>query len=82
MLVLSRKSGESLLIGNSIEITILRISGNRVSVGIHADPKVRVLRSELSHHDGLTDAEAESRLASAHHASPFDGRQPSVNHVV
>ncbi|HVC94243.1 MAG TPA: carbon storage regulator [Pirellulales bacterium] len=47
MLVLSRRIGEKLVIGDEITVTINRVAGNRVSLGIEAPPHVRVVRSEL-----------------------------------
>lgn len=47
MLVLSRKKSEKIKLGDSIEITIVRISGNKVRLGIHAPPDIEVLRQEL-----------------------------------
>lgn len=48
MLVLSRKPGEKVIIGNSIAVTIFQIKGNRVSIGIEAPPAVSILRGELA----------------------------------
>ena len=50
MLVLSRKESEQLLIGDDIVLTINRISGNRVAVGIEAPRDVRIIRGELNRH--------------------------------
>ncbi len=47
MLVLSRKEGEQLLIGDNVVLTITRISGNRVAIGIEAPRDVRIVRGEL-----------------------------------
>ena len=47
MLVLSRKLDESIKIGNDIKITILRVKGNTIRIGIDAPSDVRVIRSEL-----------------------------------
>jgi carbon storage regulator len=47
MLVLSRKKGEQIRIGEDIVITIQRLSGNRVSLGIEAPAKCRITRGEL-----------------------------------
>ena len=47
MLVLSRKPRESVLIDGDIRVTIVRISGNRVQLGIEAPPGVTIKRSEL-----------------------------------
>lgn len=47
MLVLSRKHGEQLLIGNSIMVTVVGIQSGRVRLGIEAPPDISVVRSEL-----------------------------------
>ncbi len=47
MLALSRKKGESLIISNNIEVTILEIKGDQVKVGITAPREVPVYRKEI-----------------------------------
>ncbi|QAY67756.1 carbon storage regulator CsrA [Paenibacillus protaetiae] len=47
MLVLGRKKGESLLIGDDIEIVILEVNAETVKIGIQAPKQVNVLRKEL-----------------------------------
>jgi carbon storage regulator CsrA len=47
MLVLSRKIGDTIRIGDNIEIVVSRISGNRVTIGIDAPKDVRILRGEV-----------------------------------
>jgi carbon storage regulator len=47
MLVLSRKSGESIVINGDVKLTIVKVSGNRVRLGIEAPSDVTVTRSEL-----------------------------------
>jgi carbon storage regulator len=47
MLVLSRKLGEKIHIGNDITLTVVSIMGNRVQLGIEAPDDVSVLRDEL-----------------------------------
>ncbi|MCA9135636.1 MAG: carbon storage regulator [Planctomycetales bacterium] len=47
MLVLSRKPGEKLMIGDDVVLTINRIAGNRVAIGIEAPRDVRIVRGEL-----------------------------------
>lgn len=47
MLVLSRKSGESILINGDVKLTIVKVSGNRVRLGIEAPSDVTVVRTEL-----------------------------------
>ena len=48
MLVLSRKIGERILLGNDIRITVVRISGGSVRLGIEAPADVSVVRQEVS----------------------------------
>jgi carbon storage regulator len=47
MLVLSRKQNERIRVGDSVVVTIVRVSGDKVRIGIEAPPNVRVLRDEL-----------------------------------
>lgn len=47
MLVLSRKEGETVVIGDGIRVTVFRIAGNRVTIGIQAPNDVRIVRAEL-----------------------------------
>jgi carbon storage regulator len=48
MLVLSRKSGESVCIGPEIEVKVLEICGGRVRLGFSAPLKVDIQRGEIS----------------------------------
>lgn len=48
MLVLSRKSQESIQIGSDIQVRIISIRGNTVRIGIEAPAEVSILRSELA----------------------------------
>jgi carbon storage regulator len=47
MLVLSRRERERIRLGDSIVITIVRVAGDKVRIGIEAPPDVIVLRDEL-----------------------------------
>ena len=47
MLVLSRKVGERIQIGDQISVVIVRINGNAVRVGIEAPTDMTVIRAEL-----------------------------------
>jgi carbon storage regulator len=47
MLVLSRRESERIKLGNSIVLTVIRVSGDRVRLGIEAPPDVLILREEL-----------------------------------
>lgn len=47
MLVLSRKNGERLLIGDDVVVTVVRIGPNSVRLGIDAPMEMNIVRSEL-----------------------------------
>ena len=47
MLILTRRPGETILIGDDIEVTVMRISGNQVRIGIEAPKDVDIVRGEL-----------------------------------
>ena len=47
MLVLSRKPGESIKLGDNIEIILVAVEGQRVRIGIKAPREVRILRTEV-----------------------------------
>ncbi len=48
MLVLSRKVGETIVVDGNITLEILKIKGNRLTLGITAPESVKVLRGELN----------------------------------
>jgi carbon storage regulator len=50
MLVLSRRQSERIRLGDSIVLTIIRVSGDKVRLGIEAPANVLVLRDELHAH--------------------------------
>jgi len=47
MLILTRKIGESLIIGDDVEVTVLGTKGNQVRIGIDAPKDVSVHRKEI-----------------------------------
>ena len=51
MLVLTRKADEQILIGNEIKITLVRVRGNSVRIGIDAPKHIHVVRGELAAKD-------------------------------
>ena len=47
MLALARKTNQSIMIGNDIEITLLEIKGDQVKIGINAHKSVPIYRKEI-----------------------------------
>ena len=52
MLILSRRESESVHLGDDIILTIVRVSGEKVRIGIQAPPHIKVLRNELEIENG------------------------------
>jgi len=51
MLVLSRKESERIRLGDNIVLTVVRVSGDKVRLGIEAPSDLLVLREELEPHE-------------------------------
>ena len=47
MLILTRRGGESLMIGDDVNVTVLGIRGNQVRIGVNAPKEVAVHREEI-----------------------------------
>jgi len=47
MLILTRRIGESLQIGDNVKITVLSVRGNQIQLGIDAPPEIAVHREEI-----------------------------------
>ena len=64
MLVLSRKQNERIRVGDSVVVTVVRVSGDKVRIGIEAPPHVRVLRDELEDNSlGAVTLEESAQLS-------------------
>lgn len=68
MLVLTRKTNQSISLGENIRVTVLDVEGDRVSIGIDAPKEIRIFRSEL-----IEDTMRQNResLESANFSSAF-----------
>ncbi len=65
MLVLSRRVGERILIGENISVTVVRIAGGAVRLGIEAPGDLPIMRDELRADAGRADAGRDHGESSA-----------------
>ena len=63
MLVLSRKESEKIKLGDSIVLTIVRVSGDRVRLGIEAPADMLILRKELDRPNAVSGGQDELAVA-------------------
>ncbi|MBL4886820.1 MAG: carbon storage regulator [Planctomycetaceae bacterium] len=63
MLVLSRKTNEKVLIGDEIELTIIRVGPSTVRIGIQAPKHVSIVREELTFREPANLGQSGSALA-------------------
>jgi carbon storage regulator len=70
MLVLTRKLGENIRIGDSVKITVLEVRSGQVKLGIEAPPEIKVHREEIyariQEENRRAQRQAENREGNAH----------------
>ena len=76
MLILSRKVGERIRIGDAIEVVVQRVCGERVTLGLAAPHDVKILRGELENYDEIVDQQpvaVERRNDAEYYCAPATG---------
>ena len=79
MLVLSRKQNQEIVIGDNIKITVLKIKGNTIRLGIDAPRDVKVIRGELSFEPDVEFEAAENGEANVTIVFSNDPASPQPN---
>ena len=63
MLILTRRIGETVMIGDEVTVTVLRVKGNQVRLGVNAPKTISDQREEIFHrikHESAETAQAET----------------------
>lgn len=63
MLVITRKTGESVIISDKVEVSVLEVIGDKVKLGINAPREIKIIRSELKIAKEMNEQSAEASNA-------------------
>ena len=66
MLVLSRKLGEKIVVGDNIVITVVKIDRNQIRIGIEAPTEISVYREEIAPQKASTKHERTASVVMSH----------------
>lgn len=72
MLILTRRVGETLMIGDEVSVTVLSAKGNNIRIGINAPKEVSVHREEVYQriaHQNKEDTKGNSKRSSSEHGN-------------
>jgi carbon storage regulator len=64
VLILTRRVGETVMIGDDVTVTVLRVKGNQVRLGVNAPKTVSVQREEIFHRMKREDVDGVATVAS------------------
>jgi carbon storage regulator len=65
VLILTRRVGETVMIGDDVTVTVLRVKGNQVRLGVNAPKTVSVQREEIFHRIKREDVDGVAGVAAS-----------------
>lgn len=78
MLILTRRVGETVMIGDEVTVTVLRVKGNQVRLGVNAPKSVSVQREEIFHRIKREGAELGDHDGHGNHRDRADLDHPEI----
>ena len=81
MLILTRKSDESIIIGNNIKVKILKVQGNQVHLGIDAPRELSVYREEIYEQIRKENVNAVQKSVDAAKIKQLEDNLSSLKHL-
>lgn len=76
MLILSRRTGQGIRIGDAIRVTVVAVDGQYVRLGLDAPPAYKILREELWNSVAATNKEAAAATVAGAFAQVMRGSAP------
>ena len=79
MLILTRKVGETVVIGDDVDITVLGVKGNQVRLGVKAPREVSVHREEIYRRINGEAGKSKTPSSNGHNHNGQHDHRPAVN---
>ena len=79
MLILTRRVGETVMIGEDVTVTVLRVKGNQVRLGVNAPKSISVQREEIFHRIKRESAESSEKVEKAETAEKAEAEPTTTS---
>jgi len=79
VLILTRRVGETVMIGEDVTVTVLRVKGNQVRLGVNAPKSISVQREEIFHRIKRESAESSEKVEKAETAEKAEAEPTTTS---